>query len=424
MRLSIFLLFILSVSITQAQLGAQSNCMELHNKGMKLYYDKDYIKGLDVFISYYECNKGVEDLYNIACLASLAGELDTGFYYMKKAIDLGYFDGYQMEQDSDLENMKRDTRWSSLYERYEKYKLKITEKLAGIKGTLSQNLIPYYKNGKAGFLNKNTLLPVTEPFFTDLTFVGKSGIAEYQNQDISFNKNGGIEKIYITAGVFKSIIAVYEYNCKPEDDMKVGFRTSEGEIFSYGRIYKRFVPVKIKGENFGLVTDSTGCEFLINVNGENLLGTKLSKLTFINFGEESSYDINADMDQNGDYILFYKDVKGRVGYINDQFQQERICRRGTYKPPKDEGQASGFLGKLRRYVWLKQNNKWGVWDALEKEWLFKPRYDKIIRTDSSFKSVYTSKQKEDFIELFFLVEKGMEKFYVDTKGKEFRLRTN
>ncbi len=50
--------------------------------------------------------------YNLACSWSLLEEPSRAVAALKKAIDLGYRDVEHMEQDPDLEKLRRDPRWN------------------------------------------------------------------------------------------------------------------------------------------------------------------------------------------------------------------------------------------------------------------------------------------------------------------------
>ncbi len=55
--------------------------------------------------------------YNLACSYSLVGDLDQALKSLKKAIVLGYADFSYMDNDPDLENLRRDPRYKELRER-------------------------------------------------------------------------------------------------------------------------------------------------------------------------------------------------------------------------------------------------------------------------------------------------------------------
>lgn len=56
-------------------------------------------------------------LYNLACSYSLVGEVDKSYRSIKKAVSLGYDDLSHLEEDSDLNNLRKDPRFQSYYKR-------------------------------------------------------------------------------------------------------------------------------------------------------------------------------------------------------------------------------------------------------------------------------------------------------------------
>jgi len=52
--------------------------------------------------------------YNLACSYSNLGRINHGFKALKRALALGWRDVDHMQEDGDLENLRRDPRWSEL----------------------------------------------------------------------------------------------------------------------------------------------------------------------------------------------------------------------------------------------------------------------------------------------------------------------
>jgi tetratricopeptide (TPR) repeat protein len=52
--------------------------------------------------------------YNLACSYSLLKQTSRAFAALKKAVNCGYRDVDYMQQDPDLENLRRDPRWDDL----------------------------------------------------------------------------------------------------------------------------------------------------------------------------------------------------------------------------------------------------------------------------------------------------------------------
>ncbi|MFO8013199.1 MAG: hypothetical protein R6X20_07830 [Phycisphaerae bacterium] len=52
--------------------------------------------------------------YNLACSYSNLGRINKGFAALKKALDLGFSDVEQIQEDGDLENLRNHPRWGEL----------------------------------------------------------------------------------------------------------------------------------------------------------------------------------------------------------------------------------------------------------------------------------------------------------------------
>lgn len=61
-------------------------------------------------------------LYNLACSYSLLKDIDKAFRAFKKAINCGYLDFEHLEQDADLDNLRKDRR-------FQQYLARIKEKI-------------------------------------------------------------------------------------------------------------------------------------------------------------------------------------------------------------------------------------------------------------------------------------------------------
>ncbi|MGQ9591447.1 MAG: TPR end-of-group domain-containing protein [Planctomycetota bacterium] len=56
--------------------------------------------------------------YNLACSLSALGRIDRAFEALEKALELGYEAIDEMRSDPDLENLRKDRRWSRLLSRF------------------------------------------------------------------------------------------------------------------------------------------------------------------------------------------------------------------------------------------------------------------------------------------------------------------
>ncbi len=66
--------------------------------------------------------------YNLACSYSLINQIDKAYRAMKEAIRHGYDDFPYLEQDTDLENLRKDSRFKGYYSRLKKKQEKVSKK--------------------------------------------------------------------------------------------------------------------------------------------------------------------------------------------------------------------------------------------------------------------------------------------------------
>ncbi len=78
--------------------------------------DMQFQKGLEVDERLYRLKP--DDpvvLYNLACSYSLLERIDEAFEIIKKAVECGYIDFGHLEEDEDLENLKKDFRFKKFF---------------------------------------------------------------------------------------------------------------------------------------------------------------------------------------------------------------------------------------------------------------------------------------------------------------------
>jgi tetratricopeptide (TPR) repeat protein len=84
----------------------------LYEKGMEIDQRLSHLRPQDPIV-----------LYNLACSYSLLDDRDNALKTIKQAIAYGYDDFYHLEQDSDLDNLRHDSR-------FKEYLLKVKGKKA------------------------------------------------------------------------------------------------------------------------------------------------------------------------------------------------------------------------------------------------------------------------------------------------------
>lgn len=76
----------------------------------------DYAKGLKIDLALIRLRRDDPLVhYNLACSYSLLGKIDPAFKTLKNAIGLGYDDFNYLRRDPDLENLRKDKRFETLF---------------------------------------------------------------------------------------------------------------------------------------------------------------------------------------------------------------------------------------------------------------------------------------------------------------------
>jgi len=95
-----------------------------------LYTKKGWVdKGLKVDLQLSELRPEDPIIhYNLACSYSLINQIDKAYRSMKEAIRQGYDDFPYLEKDTDLENLRKDSRFKGYYSRLKKQQEKVSKK--------------------------------------------------------------------------------------------------------------------------------------------------------------------------------------------------------------------------------------------------------------------------------------------------------
>jgi hypothetical protein len=111
--------------------GFTQDYATLAKQGYKVYENKDYAKSVELFEQAFKLDKPKpSDLYNAACSAALAKQVDKAFDFLGKAIDAGYSNLGHLKSDTDLASLYQDNRWKEIIAKIEK---KQADELAKLK---------------------------------------------------------------------------------------------------------------------------------------------------------------------------------------------------------------------------------------------------------------------------------------------------
>lgn len=115
--LVLVLLFVNGLNLSSQTLG------KVLGKADSLYHAKDFKQSLMTYeeAMLFEKNDVRKIIYyNAACCASLVNDSDKAYKYLKKAIDLGYFNIHHIQHDSDFNNIKHKRRFKKILKKLKK----------------------------------------------------------------------------------------------------------------------------------------------------------------------------------------------------------------------------------------------------------------------------------------------------------------
>ena len=169
-------LFLLSMSlILSLGIFAQNNAYEFNDfiRRASAEYDKTNFKlALEFYEKALALNPQTIAYYNAACCASLIGEVSKSADYLTKSIDREYLDKEWMVNDTDFEALKKTSDWQKIIEKIDKKISALEAEFDGVKKVPLSDLVPFYQNGKWGYLYKIDRKIAIPPIFLSANFGG------------------------------------------------------------------------------------------------------------------------------------------------------------------------------------------------------------------------------------------------------------
>lgn len=109
----VHILLTMTFLLTVAALG--QTYRQLIKQADSLYNSKDYKKSSYLYQQAFTLEKkNVNDLYNAACSAALAGDTKSSFEFLKTAFQNGWLNIDHLKKDSDLDGLHNDDQWAAL----------------------------------------------------------------------------------------------------------------------------------------------------------------------------------------------------------------------------------------------------------------------------------------------------------------------
>ncbi len=94
---------------------AQQTALELFKKAESLYVKGKYVESADTYDACIEAGAvNPRTYYNAACSSALAGRKGAAFRWLEESIERGWRDVSHLNNDSDLESLHSDPRWTPM----------------------------------------------------------------------------------------------------------------------------------------------------------------------------------------------------------------------------------------------------------------------------------------------------------------------
>lgn len=113
------ILFLCALTISILAIGQPA--ATLINQADSLYLAKDYKQSNKIYQKAWKAGmKDAGNLYNAACAAALASDVEGAFRFLNLSMKAGWFNISHVKQDADLVSLKKDARWEPLLAKMQK----------------------------------------------------------------------------------------------------------------------------------------------------------------------------------------------------------------------------------------------------------------------------------------------------------------
>jgi tetratricopeptide (TPR) repeat protein len=377
-------MFLLSLGlILSLGIFAQNNAYEFNDfiqKASAEYDKKNFKLALEFYEKALALNQQTIAYYNAACCASLIGELSKSADYLNKSIDREYLDKEWMVNDTDFEALKKTSDWQKIIEKIDKKISTLEAEFAGVKKMPLSDLVPFYQNGKWGYLYKNDRKIAISPIFRNAKFGGDCLSVQLDRVNwIDIDGNGKFKIIRPSALDFMPPPPPdYPHRVKVDTTKGFkGFRINEYGLITHASSYydeailsesieggyggyeeapetslKVHSPAKIEGvwwaiaaknEKYGLIDEQGNIHKKIPFNYQTLSLVKGTK--------------------KGETWYFFKDMKNEHGLINPKGEVKFYKEFDLFNPYSLEN--TGFAE-------VRKGNLMGVIDLFSLGWAVKP----------------------------------------------------
>lgn len=401
---------------------AQSSprCEAVYLTAHKHYEQKKYAEALSVFQTVDTCRFTRVEFYNGACFASLSGNGKKAIEYLKKAVSLEYDDIKHMTEDKDLDPIRNSPGYKSVVKSIEtRYDTMARHFRALAKAKPGIELIPYWQNGKWGWMDKATRKPLVKAMFSYTDFPSAGGVAfGYQGRDLQYTKDNKVKRIDNDADI--SVMFDAGLNPFPSKTMK-GFKVVDTDVSEYSDKYNHVTllnPWSNPGEYLGVASNRENKSGIIRENGDTLKGFAFNFAYITKVRTATNLYIMAMKPGEEDWKIY--DLDGKLVFDEPIREQQSF---GAYSVTDWSGEV--FVGRTGfEYTRVLINNRWYVLNLLTMTKVNKEGYDHItsINGPTTYKDRTGSIDSPGIYTTYFLAMLNNEQFYFDTNGEVYRVK--
>lgn len=400
----------------------------LLSKASAEYDKKNYQLALDQYEKALKINQQYIAYYNAACCASLMGDLSKAALYLTKSIELGYLDIHWLSGDTDFDSLKKTEDWVKIMDEIGKNVSTVEAQLTKIKSVQLSDLVPFQKEEKWGYLDKNTRKIIVPPIFLHANFGGDCLLVKLNEKYWIQIDGHGKFMVYRSSGFdmmpppppfFPSkVIAdstkeykgfkVNEYGRITHASAYYDASLAMGSMESGGIDYPShpivYSPVKIdsvwwaiacKNEKRGLINENGKVHDRLKMDYQELSLLKETK--------------------KGETWYYFKDAKNNCGLINPKGEVKFYKEIDSFNPYSLE--MTGFLE-------VKKGELTGVIDLLNVGWALKPNTHRIEEIQFShdgkcINNYNLLRDRNKMKEIYFLCSDKQTVYFMDKKGVKY-----
>ena len=388
--------------------------------GEFFFEEKKYRRSLNQYEKgFLEYSKNGMDYFMAGIAACQIGDNKRARLYITKAIANKFLDEDRLQKEHLIESLRRSKYWDGIPDLMKKRKEIFLKKFDKIKNISFNELIPFKRGSKWGYLSKNNLEVLIQPEFEKVTLgveCLKLKIAD--RNEIQLFSDNSIKQFYQHSSDYYSV----KRTIYPEivDNLpNGGFITNDSCIVFVSNIYDKTSyyfddqeyeniidiqgPFLIEGEEYGIVSKDKRIG-IIDKNGY--------PLKFFNF---NYFMLKKVYHYKGEgYWFYFEDFSNNCGFVNQKGEKRYVNIIDSY--------PFTSLNKAGYGVFKKRNSRFNfqIVDYTTMEFLHKNIEYQFIRLDIQLKQCNLKMKyggRDNLQEIFCLVkDKNGNQFYIGESG--------